>query len=187
MARGSARCSAHVALTRCCWLRCLPSRASSRCRRCVALCRRRASREASEVATALVEFAARGAAATRRSPRPLDATLSGARAAPARSRNSHRLRLRAGTAAAATRSCWRTPRSGWRCGSSAASPSNARCWRAPRPGRRRGALAAIVAAAGAAGAARAWAGRCRSRCWRSCCCLEAFGCWLLWRVARVEI
>ena len=32
----------------------------------------------------------------------------------------------------AVRSCWRTPRSGWRCASSAAWPSNARCWRAPR-------------------------------------------------------
>ena len=110
---------------------------------------------------------------------PLDAALSRACAAAARSR----VRLAAagaGPAAGARRSCWRTPRSGWHCGSSGASPSNARCSRAPRP---------------AGGAARWRRPFRRWRCWcctraalqfrsRRCCsssALEAFGCWLLWR------
>ena len=153
----------------------------------IALCRRRATREASEVAIALAEFAAASRRGLERGDRASTARCGFVRARAAAARSRIRiLATGAGPAAGARRSCWQTPRSGWHCASSAASRSNARCSRAPRP--------AVVAAQ--------WP-RSFRRCCCWCCtrvglvvpaellafviCLEAFGCWLLWRLARVGI
>ena len=160
-------------------------RRSSRCRRCCAQARRRASREASEVAVA---------AGANSRPRvrdasarclPLDAALCwrapSACACPSSPRSCSRRNCRG-----PIRSCWRTPRSGWRCGSSGAWPSNARCWRAPRPG----GVVAPLAAAVPPLVLLSWRW---PRTWTFppralvLLLLEASGCWLLWRVARVEI
>ena len=161
---------------------------SSRCRRWRPPCRRRAMREASEVAGAL----ARCALAVRKSAARVCRSMR--RCARVRSACSapefSLVAARAGTAARHVRNCWRTPRSGSRCASSGAWPSNARCSRAPRraggaarwrrsipplvllalhAGGIRVPLAALLfvvaleaSAAGCCGAWRAWKSECRA-------------------------
>ena len=174
-------------LTRCCWPRCLPSRGSSRCPRSLR-CAGGAPR------------AKRARSPPRsRSSRWRCGAISNERALSA-TRCGIVLRARSGCAFPSSSRC-----------------SSRRNCRRPRPelladtaqrlalrlkrrvaferkmlartasGRRRGAVAAaippLVLLALHAGGHR----RSRRPRWCSCCAIEAFGCWLLWRLARVGI
>ena len=145
--------------------------------------RRRAMREASDVAGALSALAVvgsqeRGVSAARR---VVVASVRSACMRPSSPRCCWRTNCRA-----PLRSCWRTRRNGWHCASSGAWPSNARCSRAPRPGRRRGAVAASIPPL-ALLALHAGGIQVPLAALLFVVAIEACGCWLLWRVARVEI